>query len=325
LIDTNYLEAILNGSELNGIWKDCLDSYEHLDNSDKIECLGQTISLRDHIIDVLKDITDASERDTCIGLFYLVIKTEWMLLNTQYTYQMDARRVDHRNVCRAGLFSALLGAIEEHCRPADIKRIEALLAQLPNSEDTLDENPETGGLRVQIQALREALSVKEKALSVFQEEWHLLEMGLGRKTAREIVECVRELKDDVLQLQRNGGSTLPEKYVEFDREFGGLNARQIALQIERLDMKVKSLEKEAQVSTEGQELLLKELGDADPQRLIVRFQELQNQVTNLTLELARAKSAPTPKSLHTGSDEGPDEDISVMLGNLESALLALNN
>lgn len=321
MVDTNFIEAELNGAALNGIWKDCLDSYDYISSSDKIECLGQVIELRDHIIEVLRDISDGIERQSCLGLFYLELKTEWMLLNTQYTYQLEAQKLDHQTVCRAGLFSALLGALEPHCRPADITRIEALLAQLPNNDETslLDDTQLV--LRGRIQELSETLACKDSALQRLQDEWQLLEVGLGKRSAREIVECVRELKDDLLQLQRTGGSILPEKYLEFDREFGGLSAHQVASQLERLETKVRVLEKESLAATEGQELLLRELGDADPRRLIARFGELQDSVTHLTMELARLKAS----SPQNAPQAEPDEDLTSLLGSLESALHAFNH
>lgn len=322
MVDTNYIEAELNGATLNGIWKDCLDSYDYISNSDKIECLGQVIELRDHIIEVLRDISDGIERQSCLALFYLELKTEWMLLNTQYTYQLEAQRLDHQTVCRAGLFSALLGALEPHCRPADIVRIEELLAQLPNNDEASVASDGQSALRSRIQELSEALSCRDTTLQRLQDEWQLLEVGLGKHSAREIVECVRELKDDLLQLQRTGGSVLPEKYLDFDREFGGLSARQVAGQLERMELKVRSLEKESQAATEGQELLLRELGDADPRRLIARFGELQDTVTSLTMELARLKAASTP---NIALAPAPDEDLNSLLGSLESALHALNH
>jgi hypothetical protein len=328
LVDTNYIEAELNGATLNGIWKDCLDSYDYISNSDKIECLGQVIELRDHIIEVLRDISDGIERQSCLALFYLGLKTEWMLLNTQYTYQLEAQKLDHQTVCRAGLFSALLGALEPHCRPADIVRIEELLAQLPNNDDASIGNDAQSAqnaqsaLRGRVQELSEALACRDTTLQRLQDEWQLLEVGLGKHSAREIVECVRELKDDLLQLQRTGGSVLPEKYLEFDREFGGLSARQVASQLERMDFKVRSLEKESQATTEGQELLLRELGDADPRRLIARFGELQDTVTNLSMELARLKAGSTP---NIALAPAPEEDLNSLLGSLESALHALNH
>jgi hypothetical protein len=321
LVDTNFIESELNGAALNGIWKDCLDSYDYIGNSDKIECLGQVIELRDHIIEVLRDISDGIERQSCLGLFYLELKTEWMLLNTQYTYQLEAQKLDHQTVCRAGLFSALLGALEPHCRPADITRIEALLAQLPNNDETSLVDDTQLVLRGRLQELSETLACKDAALQRLQDEWQLLEVGLGKRSAREIVECVRELKDDMLQLQRTGGSVLPEKYLEFDREFGGLSAYQVASQLERLETKVRVLEKESQASTEGQELLLRELGDADPRRLIARFGELQDSVTHLTMELARL----TASSPQNAPQSDPDEDLTSLLGSLESALHALNH
>ncbi len=320
LLDVGFLERSLNSGDVNGAWKECLDTYEGLGSTEKKLCLQVVTALRDQLIDILHDVSNADERQVCLSLFYVRIKSEWMLLNTQYTYQMDANQVQHQVICMAGLLSALLGALEPYCLPDDIAKIEKLLAQLPNGNES-DGNEsgmqvaQTHELRRHLEALEKALAQRETALTRLQEDWAILEAGVGKKTAREIVETMRILKDELILLQRSGNQGPHEKYQEFERAFGGLSAHQVSQHVERLETKVKLLEEEAVLWSEGQQQLLKELGDTDPARLIVRFQELQDNITRLTLEVARSQ-----RPLNSPMRSEPVEDLSAMLGSLESAL-----
>lgn len=324
--DVDFLEGVLNSSEVNGAWKDCLDGYDDLSSDQKLACLQEVIALRDHVVELLKDVNDAEERQVCLSLFYVAIKAEWMLRNTQYTYQIDANRVNHRVICEAGLLSALLGALEPYCRPHDVKKIERLLSQLPNGEEQAPEESaraeQVPELRARLERTEVALAQRETALTRLQEEWSILEVGFGKRSAREMVETVRVLKDELLQLQRGDQYAQLERLSEFEREFGGLSARQVALHLQRTESKLHAVEAELLTWTEGQQLLLKELGDADPVRLVARMQELQDQVTRLTLELARSQAPKEVLLAPILQDEQP-QDLSSMLGDLESVLREL--
>jgi hypothetical protein len=328
VVDTNYLEAVLNGPELNDTWKGCLDSYEQISSKEKLTCLAAVIEFRDHLLDVVADVTDPEERESCLALFYLLVKADWMLLNTQYTYQINANKTNHKTIVSASLYSAFLGALEPYVRQVDRTRIEALLAQLPNGDDLPDGSElDQTAFQAKLRELSETLAARDATLVRMHADWEILDAGIGKKTAREIVELVRELKDELLQRQRQNDPTgpLPEKYSDFDREFGGLTARQIAQQIERQDEKIRQLETEARQWTEGQQLLLKSIGDAEPVRLVAKFSEMQDRITELTMTLAKNQQRGDNNfATATQSNSHQAEDLAAMLGDLESALSQMN-
>jgi hypothetical protein len=128
-LHNDALDACLFGRELEIAWRECLEAYEDGTPEQRAACQSYAAGRRGDIATVLRDITDPAEREAAAAVCYISLKSEWILLNTQGGYQVASGKLDGSLFCRAGMISALLGALEPLLGYRDLDRITDFLSQ----------------------------------------------------------------------------------------------------------------------------------------------------------------------------------------------------
>jgi hypothetical protein len=125
----DQITTILNGPALEKAWKECLSAWEDSSPAQRADCRAFAVNLRDTFVRILRDVDDPQEQETIASIFYTQVKSQWILINTQSGYQIQKGRVEGALFCRAGMLSALLGALEPVLRKSDLTRITNFLAE----------------------------------------------------------------------------------------------------------------------------------------------------------------------------------------------------
>jgi hypothetical protein len=125
VVDVNYLDAVLNGIELNDSWKQCLGASESLSNIEKLNCLGSAIELRDRLLEAIQNATELDERQQCLAAFYLMVRSQWLFLNATPNATSEIQ-------CRVSLFATLLKTIQPYVRPEDLSHAQNQLHPIDN-------------------------------------------------------------------------------------------------------------------------------------------------------------------------------------------------
>ena len=187
--------TILNSAELERAWHECLAVWEDASPADRANARAFAVALRDNFLRILRDIDDAEEQESMAAIFYTQVKSQWILINTQSGYQIQRGHIDGSLFCRAGMLSALLGALEPIFNEADLARITNFLAQpqaaVRDSDarvhvlssligapvtlaDERSDGRDAGGVIVDAQALETRLSALNARISLLEGERHTL-------------------------------------------------------------------------------------------------------------------------------------------------------
>lgn len=206
--------AILGGAELERAWKECLAVWENSSPAQRADCRAFVVHLRDGFVRVLRDVDDAQEQETIAAIFYMQVKAQWILINTQSGYQIQNGRMDGALFCRAAMLSGLLGALEPVLRGPDLARITNFLAEPTGSEavssgdvsrlesllgadvvasDNLADGSPSGMVIVDAHALQGRLQQLTTRLDESEREWRELESDLGVSGRDGISDMFRRL------------------------------------------------------------------------------------------------------------------------------------
>ncbi len=317
-------EVAFEDFKIEESWNKTLSLWKDSGDAEKKECLQRLHILRDYFLNTIVDIKDEEDKESCFILMYIFSRVQWILLNTRVSYTANTSQSDKSLFYEAGMLSTLIGAMEERISAEKVDFItHILLRSVDDINPDGDWNPESpaktslNGLYEQIRHLEGELAGREKQIAQFEAEWSLLEAGVGKRSARGIIETVRELKDLLIHTTKSTSTPLAERYQDFDRAFGGLSAHHIVSQLERLKEQNSALEKDAQRWQSGQELLLKELGETDAERLVKRFREMQDTIARLSL----GAQTPSVQSLKPVAETDNIDDL--LLG-IHNALSGIN-
>lgn len=137
-IDIHHL---VENDALNQDWATCLAQYEGATEEEQRACLEPVAALRTEFIKTLAAVTDENERDVVFAVFYILLKSHWMLFNVRSGYLINAGILDLRLMCRSGLISALLDRIEQAIPPDIIHSITQFISQPTARAGELDAFP----------------------------------------------------------------------------------------------------------------------------------------------------------------------------------------
>jgi hypothetical protein len=318
IVSLSSLENALRGQRLDARWKEFLDAWGEADPELNRRSLEYVSGLRDSFLSLVHDVTDPTDRDSSIALFYMRLKTDWVLINTQYNYQIQDGNLDASLVCRAGMLSALIGAIEACVRPDDLARIGALIAQptiasLNNetasdqtaSDQTASDQAATLGdgkesdiapdefaapedvpapTSTRLRELEGRLDAQGRALARLSADWAAMEKLTQITGSENILARLDTVLRENARLHRDIDA-LPQLGRDFEREFGGVTAHQVAGQIKRLEERIEELQRESHLWHTSWDQLTIEAGESEPSRLARRYREMQETVTEITTEL----------------------------------------
>ena len=86
--NTDLLIAALTGPELTSAWTEALANWTDSTPARRGDVRDHVVGLRDHLLHVLADIDNEPEREAVATLFYIGLKSHWMVVNTQFAYQL---------------------------------------------------------------------------------------------------------------------------------------------------------------------------------------------------------------------------------------------
>ena len=123
------LEAALTDGVLERMWAEILDGWEGASAEEREKAHAFVRCLRDHFLQVARDIDDAEDFEMAAVIHYVELKSVWMRLNTQITHQVQRIGApDPRAMYRAGLVSCTLSRIEPFLAPEDVEKVTDFLA-----------------------------------------------------------------------------------------------------------------------------------------------------------------------------------------------------
>ena len=117
LTTTEEYSSALRSSRLSAIWKQCLDGWEGATASERASVLNMVASLRDRFSGDFVGCGGHEERESLTAVFYVLVRSQWILRNIQSGYQLLSGDLDRGICCESGMLSALLGAIESCLKP----------------------------------------------------------------------------------------------------------------------------------------------------------------------------------------------------------------
>ena len=133
----NKLQELLNDGSLDSLWSEALDSWE----KDEIAKVRDRVSSakdwvetkKEQLLRSIQDINDEEDMNLALALWYIELKSHWLMLNTQMNYQLFQRGDIDLDVHYKGtMISHLLGAFEPLLNTDDQGKIsEFLMNPLP--------------------------------------------------------------------------------------------------------------------------------------------------------------------------------------------------
>ena len=129
------LENLLDRNGLIATWDGQLSGWENATDTQRQVCRDSVATLRDQFMVLWQDVPDESERQGLLSIFYLQLKSHWILLQTQVSYQIEAGHINQEIFYRSGLLSHLLGVIEPLLPPGLAYNVGDFLARLVNAEN----------------------------------------------------------------------------------------------------------------------------------------------------------------------------------------------
>lgn len=295
---TEKIVAVLNGAELERSWREALAAWEDSSPSQRADCRAFIVHLRDNFVRVLRDVDDPHEQETVAALFYTQAKAQWILINTQSGYQLRGGRMDGSLFCRAGMLSALLGAMEPILRDSDLARItnflaeptddsrheqhdaamltELLGAQVQTTEPLADGTP-TGQVTVDAAALENRLRFLLTLGDNNNREWRELQDDLGVAAREEIVPLFETLKHS------SGNEPVGE-----DAAIAHAARGEWA---ERRELHLRSLRKEIGILRADWAQVERETGATDADALVAAWREGRNHQAGLQEKITHEQTA----------------------------------
>ncbi|GAB4462283.1 MAG: hypothetical protein OHK0029_28860 [Armatimonadaceae bacterium] len=296
------LKEVLHSPELERAWHEALASWEDALPAQRSECRADVVALRNHFLGILRDVVDPIEQQVAGVMFYIQLKSQWILLNTQVGYQIAAGRIEQEIFCRASLISALLSVLEPCLNRSDVNRITAFLSQptgdavgLPGASAQNGAAPVTETVTVGASdthlgdaALRDTIQKLQSEIETLRGERLILAQEIGRSEPQEVVALVRRLesellhKDDVLgdAASRNGHApgTSPE----------------VAGMVQRLNDATATLQSylsELAVLKSEREYLFTETHRESMPDVVQHFRDVEDRFAQTQEELRNAKTA----------------------------------
>ncbi len=286
--------AVLNSAELEKSWREALAAWEDSSPSQRADCRSFIVHLRDNFVRVLRDVDDPYEQETVAALFYTQAKAQWILINTQSGYQINNGRMDGSLFCRAGMLSALLGAMEPVLRETDLSRITNFLAEPTDNSrqeqhdavmlaellgadvqatEPLSDGAFTGQVMVDAAALENRLRYLLTLSDENTREWRELQDDLGVSAREEIVPLFETLK-------HVSGS----EPAEGDAAIAHAARSEWA---ERRELQLRSLRKEIGALRADGAQIERETGATDAESLVAAWREAKNSNAALFEKIAQ--------------------------------------
>ena len=133
----NKLQELLNDGNLDSHWNEALDSWEKDEIAkvrERVNSAREWVSSRkEQLLTSIKDITDEDDVNLALALWYIELKSHWLMLNTQMNYQLFQKGDIDLDVHYKGtMISHLMGAFEPLIREEDQMKIsEFLMTPIP--------------------------------------------------------------------------------------------------------------------------------------------------------------------------------------------------
>jgi|GEM_PF-2768429 len=304
----------VTSAELDRAWQTCLESLEGYSPAEKNLFLTPLVSLREEFLRAMNAVQDEYEQVVVCAMFYIQLKSHWMLLNLHSGYLIREGQLDIEIICRSGLISALLDRVEKTLDPQHIHRITRFISQPLATEEEdelfpLSELKTPGTITEKVQMLLESgkthpagsgiapseevlirrLMEQQQALERMQRDREILEQEFGRVSAKQICELFANM--------RRSMSTLLDKL--YDEQTAQSNADPNAPTLAEMQKRLEDLEAELVMHRQNEAYLRTELGTTDPVAIV-----------------AKAR---------TGNSQGTMYDeLNDVLGNLEKSMQFLN-
>ena len=230
----NTIETMLQSPDLEREWQGCLSAWENSLPAQRADCRASVVSLRDQFLRVLTDVNDAQEREVVTAIFYVLIKSKWILINTQIGYQILSDNLDEALICRAGLLSAMVGRMEPHLGADNVDRITAFIS-MPLASD--------GDGAIAAENLGRGLSTRHDPAAVVYAPppTTTVTLDVAEATDNRIAllhQSVGTLNQEVARLQSERASEKEALY----RLFGTSNTVEINGQLRRFELEKRELE-----------------------------------------------------------------------------------
>ena len=135
-MEIQRIEDMLGNATLEHNWKESLATWNAAPEQQVTGVLAWVSGLRDHFLQVVREVEDPDEIDYTLAIRYIELKSHWIMLNTLMAYQnFRFGEADIETAHRASVLSYLLEATEPLLNQADISQITAFLVE-PISRDT---------------------------------------------------------------------------------------------------------------------------------------------------------------------------------------------
>ena len=208
------VEESVRSERLRAAWHECTSSLENSTPEEIKDCQTSVASLRSEFLNALKDVPDDADRDVLSTVFYINLKSQWILLNIWSGYKIASGRPDEILMCRLGMVSALLDRVEKAISPDDVSIINDFLAH-PVSRptplgDVLNPLPPIELLSLpslshhnsrKLREMREAIAAQEAAMVEKRKNDALLAQTFGTADGDEIVAKFRDAQNQLAVLQ----------------------------------------------------------------------------------------------------------------------------
>lgn len=315
------LESALLSPELERAWRECLAGWEDGPSVQRADCRAQVEALRDQFLRTLRDITDPVEQTAAGSLFYVQVKSQWILLNTHIGYQIAAGRIDQSAFTQAELLAALLTAIERCLTPVEVEGATTYLSQInrnvigtlltdgadrenlpqreigpdtfsgfpqPESRVIADTGEEPAGDITPTEGTNTFTDLSDE-ITALRTEWETLARETGKTDAHGLIQHIRHLEDN-LAIERRMVQRLQTDHADIEREFGDTRPQEIIRKIRELSTRYANLQNELSRLHNAYSYLERELGVFDPQALVDTLRSLRDKVGLLEEQITRLKS-----------------------------------
>jgi hypothetical protein len=245
-------------------------------------------TLRDDFLSILNDVTIQEDQDFCISLFFIRLKSEWTLINTRYTYQIQNDTLDQSLLFRAGLISALMGKVESHLS-GDVAA---------HLNDVLTDPSGTASEKEIAQRQYNALLDAQDSLEGFQ-----------KKTEKA--------ERDRLMVQ--------EQLDALARTCGILDGKMLLTEQRRQHERIELLTQERDHARETEARLKALLGVTRIEDIESELTRLRESVASLTTQLMARPEPGVAPAVAPAAPEPEPVDLESMLAGLEQALKAIDS
>jgi len=276
IADIQALIADTKSTQMEETWQIYLDDLEGVSNDEKQTYLNQIVALREEFLRTLLVVQDAHEREMVCAVFYILLKSQWMLLNLHSGYLIREGQLDLRVVCRSGMLSALLDRVEKTLTEEQLHRITQFISQPLAGEDDL----------FPLSELRFSSVLGEKVQKILQEiVWESGEEFNPKTVTSREGELARLLQEQQRELEK----IYAEQEV-MEQEFQKISQNQSVLlfswlqsgaateALARAEMaeKMNQLEAELTVLRKRDAYLRAKLGTSDPEAIVAKVEAASN-------------------------------------------------